>query len=120
MARARLYPVTEALRDRIAELVEESGIRGYRALSHRSGREVSYETVRNILTGQRTYVRQATLAALADTLSVSLDEFIALSLGAGDTMPWRPCSEFDELPIEMRHGIERALLALFRAAGIVR
>ena len=120
MSRVRLYPVTEALRARIADLVEERGITGYRAISHRAGGEVSYETVRRIFTGQCAYIRYATLSALADALQVPVTDFISASLGASDAVPWRPPAEFDKLPTEVRPGIERALLALLRAAGVLR
>ena len=46
VSRIRLYPVTSALRTHIAELVDESGIKGYRALSDRTGGDISHETAR--------------------------------------------------------------------------
>jgi len=119
VSRIRLYPLTPALRTRIGELVDERGIKGYRALSDRTGGEVSHEAVRRILTGQVMRVRYDTLIALADALQTSLEELLDSSLGADRDMPWRPRPEFDELPVAMRPGIERALLALFRESRIL-
>lgn len=119
MSRIRLYPMTLSLRMRIIELVDQRGIKGYRALSDRTGGDISHETVRRILTGQVTRVRHDTLAALADALQAPLDELLDSSLGPERDIPWRPRAEFDELPVTMRPGIERALLALFRETRIL-
>ena len=109
--------MTAALRDRIAELAEERGISGFRALSHRTGGDISYETTRRILIGRVSHIRQATLDALAFALEIPVDELVASSLGADADAPWQLGEEFDRVPIEMRPGIERALLALLRAGG---
>jgi hypothetical protein len=119
VSRIRLYPMTPTLRARLAELVDDRGIKGYRALSHRTGGEVSYETIRRILTGQVSQVRHGTLLALADALGTPLEVLIGDSLGEHHDLPWRPPAEFDRLPASMRPGIERALLALFRETRIL-
>lgn len=119
MSRIRLYPMTPALRTRISELVDELGIKGYRALSDRTGGDISHETTRRILTGQVLHVRFDTLNTLADALEVEFEEFLAASLGVDATTPWRPRPEFDDLPMDMRPGIEKALLALFRETRIL-
>lgn len=119
MSRIRLYPMTPALRTRIIELADERGLGHYRALSHRTAGEVSYEAVRRILTGQVSRIRYDTLIALAEALQAPADEFINLSLAEDGDVPWRPPAEFDRLPVRMRPGIERALLALFRETRIL-
>lgn len=111
--------MTSALRDRITELAEERGINGFRALSHRTGGDISHETARRILTGRATHIRQATLDALAFALEVSADELVASSLGADADTPWQLREEFDQVAVDMRPDIERALLALFRAGRIL-
>jgi hypothetical protein len=88
VSRIRLYPVTSALRSRIAELFDESGIKGYRALSDRTGGDISHETARRILTGQVLHIRYDTLVALADALHAPIAELIGMSLGAESAGPW--------------------------------
>lgn len=119
MSRIRLYPMTSALRALISDLIDDRGIKGYRALSHRTGGEVSYETVRRILTGQVSQVRFGTLKALAEALQTPIGEFIESSVGDARGIPWQLSQEFDPMPLTMRPGIERALLALFRESRIL-
>jgi DNA-binding Xre family transcriptional regulator len=117
-SRIRLYPVTPALRNRLSELVDERQLK-HRELSRNAGGDISYETARQILAGGRSQVRLSTLVALADVLRVPVDELIDLSLGSSHDRPWRPPAEFDPLPETMRPGIERGLLIIFRATGIL-
>ena len=119
VSRIRLYPMTPGLRMRISELVDEKGIRGYRALSDRTGGEISHETVRRILTGQVLHIRYDTLVALADALQEPIAEFIAMSLGVDRAGPWTLGTAFDDMPYDKRPGTERALLALLRGLDIL-
>lgn len=117
-SRIRLYPVTPALRSRLSELVDERQLK-HRELSRNAGGDISYETARQILAGGRSQVRISTLAALADVLRVPVDELIELSLGSSHGRPWRPPAVFDPLPENARHDIERGLLIIFRATGML-
>ena len=111
--------MTPTLRLRIRELVDERGIKGYRALSDRTGGEISHETVRRILAGKALSVRYATLIALADALQTTIEDFLDSSLGTDRGKPWRPRAEFDDLPDDLRPGLERGLLAFLREIRIL-
>lgn len=119
VSRIRLYPMTSALRTHIAELVDESGIKGYRALSDRTGGDISHETARRILTGQVLHVRYDTLVALADALRAPIAALIGMSLGAEGASPWTLGAAFDDMPQDKRPSTERAFLALLRGLDIL-
>jgi DNA-binding Xre family transcriptional regulator len=119
VSRIRLYPMTPALRTYLTELVDDRGIKGYRALSDRTGGEISHETVRRILTGQVLRIRYDTLVALADALHAPIAELIGMSLGADTAGPWILGAAFDDMPHDKRPSTERALLALLRGLDIL-
>lgn len=120
VSRIRRFPITATLRTRINELIDQRGIKGQRALAHLTGGEISHQTVHRILIGKASYIRHDTLMALADALQTPVEVLIEDSLGAAhQDMPWQPPAEFDKLPLNMRPGIERALLALFRETRIL-
>lgn len=120
VSRVRRFPITAPLRARISDLIDQRGIKGQRAFAHLTGGEISHQTVHRILSGKASYIRHDTLVALADALQTPVEVFIEDSLGAHKhDMPWQPPAEFDKLPLNMRPGIERALLALFRETRIL-
>src|SRR5262245_1484012 len=120
VSRVRRFPITATLRTRINDLIDQRGIKGQRAFAHLTGGEISHQTVHRILTGKASFIRHDTLMALADALQTPVEILIQDSLGAHQQdMPWQPPAEFDKLPLSMRPGIERALLALFRETRIL-
>lgn len=118
MARRRLLlPNTPELRSLVHTLMDEYDCRDARAVSQRTGGNVSHQTIHEMLRGNTSVVQMRTLTELATAFRVDVNEFIRST--EGQSPPWRMPRRFDVVPIHLRLQIERLLSSLLTTTGVI-
>jgi hypothetical protein len=110
-----LVRVTDELLAFVEERMRELRIANAGALANRTEGAVSMNTLYRLLGHRQPQINRKTIDALA--LALKTDEKTLLELCGQSSEPWTLPPDFDNVPLELRPEIERALRQLLLSAG---